>query len=557
MKVMKKKELFITLIFAVLLTGCIHDCITDPPAGGNTITITAGLPGESASTDMPGTMIALKESGLNVNLTWEVGDQIYLVLTQGGAYKDKQTYTLTADDISDDKKKAVFTLSLAKIADGNFNLYGVYGGEGLDGTDPTKAKLPLAEHSRSSSLDSLQKNKGIMLTFAKPELTKPLTSLSVNFEHIGSLFRILVKNTAETSLNDVNSATLTADDNLPVYCNDGNDTYDLDGVDGGRFTSVGSNSLSFAPISSSNIVSGGILAFWAWFPVQKEQTWQELKLTVGGKTTEGTTSDKTGVTVGKAYHFYATHNGTTLSFAGSTDITVAAGKLADFRDGNLYNTVEIKRDDSTQTWMKENLAYLPSVVAKATGSEDSGLESNAYYYVYGNTSTDVATAKATTNYTTYGVLYNWTAAMAGAASSNERPSGIRGACPNGWHLPSDAEWKQLERALGMLLTETNKTGNRGTDQGGQMKATGNTTDVTGLWTYPNTGASNSSYFTGLPGSFRNSDNTESGVGDQCYYWCSTLDGSDAWYRGLYYNHALVHRNKGTKAYGFSVRCVKD
>jgi len=216
-----------------------------------------------------------------------------------------------------------------------------------------------------------------MLTFAKPELTKPLTSLSVNFEHIGSLFRILVKNTAETSLNDVNSATLTADDNLPVYCNDGNDTYDLDGVDGGRFTSVGSNSLSFAPISSSNIVSGGILAFWAWFPVQKEQTWQELKLTVGGKTTEGTTSDKTGVTVGKAYHFYATHNGTTLSFAGSTDITVAAGKLADFRDGNLYNTVEIKRDDSTQTWMKENLAYLPSVVAKATGSEDSGLESNA------------------------------------------------------------------------------------------------------------------------------------------------------------------------------------
>jgi len=540
MKVMKKKELFITLIFAVLLTGCIHDCITDPPAGGNTITITAGLPGESASTDMPGTRIALKESGLNVNLTWEVGDQIYLVLTQGGAYKDKQTYTLTADDISDDKKKAVFTLSLAKIADGNFNLYGVYGGEGLDGTDPTKAKLPLAEHSRSSSLDSLQKNKGIMLTFAKPELTKPLTSLSVNFEHIGSLFRILVKNTAETSLNDVNSATLTADDNLPVYCNDGNDTYDLDGVDGGRFTSVGSNSLSFAPISSSNIVSGGILAFWAWFPVQKEQTWQELKLTVGGKTTEGTTSDKTGVTVGKAYHFYATHNGTTLSFAGSTDITVAAGKLADFRDGNLYNTVEIKRDDSTQTWMKENLAYLPSVVAKATGSEDSGLESNAYYYVYGNTSTDVATAKATTNYTTYGVLYNWSAALT--------------ACPPGWHLPSDLEWYILENFVDNSINDPAAYSWRGIDCGKKLKS------IT-QWMYDAVHFGTNNFgFSALPGGLRNGGGDGSflfrgTIGD---WWSSSAHGKDAGlFREMQHDNSKVERAGYSRTQGLSVRCLRD
>lgn len=93
------------------------------------------------------------------------------------------------------------------------------------------------------------------------------------------------------------------------------------------------------------------------------------------------------------------------------------GTFTDSRDGKVYNIVTIGK----QFWMAENLAYLPSVVDPGTGSY-----TEPYYSVYGYNGTDVAAAKATENYQTYGVLYNWPAAMT--------------ACPEGWHLPSDAEW---------------------------------------------------------------------------------------------------------------------
>ena len=116
-----------------------------------------------------------------------------------------------------------------------------------------------------------------------------------------------------------------------------------------------------------------------------------------------------------------------------------SGTFIDSRDGNEYNWVQI----GDQIWMAENLKYLPSVVGSGTGSETT-----PYYYVYGYNGTNVADAKATDNYATYGVLYNWTAAMDGEASSTTNPSGIQGVCPAGWHLPSDAEWTELTDYLG-------------------------------------------------------------------------------------------------------------
>src|SRR5574344_921488 len=104
-----------------------------------------------------------------------------------------------------------------------------------------------------------------------------------------------------------------------------------------------------------------------------------------------------------------------------------SGTFTDARDGNQYNWVKI----GDQIWMAENLAYLPSVNMVADGSEDAA---GSYYYVYGYDGTNVADAKATANYTTYGVLYNWTAALT--------------ACPTGWHLPTDAEWTTLITFLG-------------------------------------------------------------------------------------------------------------
>jgi len=216
--------------------------------------------------------------------------------------------------------------------------------------------------------------------------------------------------------------------------------------------------------------------------------------------------------------------------------------FTDTRDGQVYSTIEI----GTQTWMAENLKYLPAVVDPGTASY-----TEPYYYVYGYNGTDVATAKATENYTTYGVLYNWTAAMDSVASSTSNPSGVQGVCPSGWHLPSDEEWKTLEMELGMSQSDADADGWRGTDQGEQMKST------TG-WN-SNGNGTNSSGFNALPGGFRHYLGSFSSLGSFGSWWSSSekTSSSSAWYRYLYYYHDQVYRGYFNKASGFSVRCIKD
>ncbi len=207
--------------------------------------------------------------------------------------------------------------------------------------------------------------------------------------------------------------------------------------------------------------------------------------------------------------------------------------FTDPRDGNHYNTVKI----GNQIWMAENLKYLPSVVGPGTGSQTT-----PYYYVYGYDGTNITDAKATANYTTYGVLYNWSAAMNGAASSTANPSGVQGVCPTGWHLPSDAEWTELTDYLG----ETSVAG-------GKLKETGTT-----HWTSPNTGATNETGFTALPGGYRSTNGSFFGIGNLGLWWSATeLNASNAWYRLMYYDLSNVDSYDCNKEFGFSVRCVRD
>ena len=211
-----------------------------------------------------------------------------------------------------------------------------------------------------------------------------------------------------------------------------------------------------------------------------------------------------------------------------------SGTFIDSRDGNEYNWVQI----GDQVWMAENLAYLPSVNMVADGSEDAA---GSYYYVYGYDGTNVADAKATDNYATYGVLYNWTAAMDGEASSTTNPSGIQGVCPAGWHVPSDAEWTELTDYLG------------GTGAGGKLKETGTT-----HWASPNTDATNETGFTALPGGYRYFSGNFSLIGNYGYWWSATENStSNAWYRYMNYYGSSVNRIDTSKEDGFSVRCVRD
>ncbi len=121
------------------------------------------------------------------------------------------------------------------------------------------------------------------------------------------------------------------------------------------------------------------------------------------------------------------------------DVTIVIlGQFREFtdkRDQKTYKTVKI----GDQLWFAENLAYLPQVSGAAEGSTTV-----PYYYVYGYNGTDVAEAMATESYKTRGVLYNWLAAGGSMDSKNEDlPSGIQGPCPDGWHVPSEAEWNIL------------------------------------------------------------------------------------------------------------------
>jgi len=219
----------------------------------------------------------------------------------------------------------------------------------------------------------------------------------------------------------------------------------------------------------------------------------------------------------------------------------------DPRDSNIYPTVQI----GDQCWMAKNIAYLPSVVGPGTVSITT-----PYYYVYGYDGTDVAQAKATTNYTTYGVLYNWPAALT--------------ACPTGWHLPTDIEWNNLEKYVVSYINSPNPqypcsisemffsrcADNSGTVDGGTYGA-GKSLKKVGQGT--GVGAGDDLVgFSALLAGYRLTDGSFNGIGSATYFWSSSASGdSNAWHRTLGTSYSTVSRNANNKPYGFSVRCLRD
>lgn len=195
--------------------------------------------------------------------------------------------------------------------------------------------------------------------------------------------------------------------------------------------------------------------------------------------------------------------------------------FTDSRDGNVYKYVKI----GDQIWMAENLRYLPSITAPEINSV------SPCYYVYGYAGTNVATAKTSFNCRTYGVLYNWAAAIA--------------ACPPGWHLPTDEEWTQLANYLGGKSVA-----------GAKLKEIG-----TGHWQDSYADVTNETGFTALPGGFRDLDGTFQSTGYRGYWWSATV--GDELYSASFIHQSYNARGMGTESFansmvgGISVRCVKD
>jgi len=244
------------------------------------------------------------------------------------------------------------------------------------------------------------------------------------------------------------------------------------------------------------------------------------------------TSTITGLTEGVTYSVraYATNSegtgyGNTISFTAFDPVTDI--------DGNVYHIVKI----GNQFWLAENLKTTRyrngDQVPEVTGESAWNVLGTGAYCSYQN---------STANAADYGYLYNWFAA-----------ADARGLAPEGWHIPTDAEWRTLELALGMTTEQANGIDWRGTDEGGKLKEEGST-----HWSGTNTGATNETGFTALPGGARDADGSFTNIGYEGLFWTSSAaNASNGWYRVLQAQYATIGRGVTLKKKGFSVRCIRD
>jgi len=223
----------------------------------------------------------------------------------------------------------------------------------------------------------------------------------------------------------------------------------------------------------------------------------------------------------------------TSSPGNSSDGTSYCSEGVTDYDGNKYKTVKI----GNQCWMAENL--------KSNHYADGSAITEAYNYdtEYGNG-------------LTYGYLYTWAAVMNGTGSSSSNPSGVQGVCPDGWHVPSDAEWRELEMTLGMTTAEANSEGYRGShSEGRKIKET----EDAFLWTDHANRGTNSSGFSALPGGCHCYGSFFSLEGNAAF-WSSTESPNpqtNAWYRSVISIEEEVFRGTYLKSYSLSVRCLQD
>ena len=198
------------------------------------------------------------------------------------------------------------------------------------------------------------------------------------------------------------------------------------------------------------------------------------------------------------------------------------GTFTDARDGQVYNWLRI----GEQIWMAENLKATkyndgtPIPLVTINGAWIKLSKPGFCWY-----ENDEDTYKDT-----YGALYNWYAVNFPQLS------------PAGWHIPGDEEWTELTDYLGGA-----------DDAGGKLKETG-----TANWTDPNTGATNESGFTGLPGGWRVTDGSFNRLEHYAYWWSATGSSSySAYSRSVIYDDDDVEREESAKIMGLAVRCVKD
>ncbi len=185
------------------------------------------------------------------------------------------------------------------------------------------------------------------------------------------------------------------------------------------------------------------------------------------------------------------------------------------KDGNTYNTVLI----GDQCWMRENLKT-------TTYRNGTAIQSPGYVWWE-----NLASWKDS-----YGALYNYQA----VTSQN-------GICPDGWHVPTHAEWELLINVLG------------GPEEaGGKMKSSRTDPDDDPRWDKPNTGGNNDSGFSAFPGGYRYTDGDFYDLGKAGLFWSSTAYDNDyVWVLMLQYDIKAGGLHTMSMGYSNSIRCIKN
>ena len=217
----------------------------------------------------------------------------------------------------------------------------------------------------------------------------------------------------------------------------------------------------------------------------------------------------------------------TCGLLGVHNEQVTYGSVTDV-DGNVYKTIVV----GGMEWMAENLKVghfqngsLIGLVADNSGWSMSLQSAYSCYY-----------QNELANACPYGRIYNFYAV-----------TDSRGVCPVGWHVPDNFEWQQLHDALGGA-----------SNAGGAMKTEGTVEGLDGLWFSPNTGATNSSGFSAVPGGYRSQFGVFTQKGYGAYYWADqSAGGNDGWFQQLQNNQSSATGNIFDGRFGASIRCMRD
>jgi uncharacterized protein (TIGR02145 family) len=227
-----------------------------------------------------------------------------------------------------------------------------------------------------------------------------------------------------------------------------------------------------------------------------------------------------GLVAYTTYHFRVKAVSVSGAEFGDDVSFTTTGTVTDI-DGNVYNTVVI----GTQLWMKENLKVTRyndnSPIPLITVDVEWATIIGPGYCWYNNNESFYKE--------TYGAMYKWHTIVSGTL------------CPTGWHVPSDAEWNSMINYLGGEALA-----------GGDLKEAG-----TSHWSIPNTGVTNESGFTALPGGARTSLGAFRGIGEYgSWLTASEFDSELAWERVSRFDNSFVQKNTSKKINGLSVRCVE-